>query len=202
MAQPLHHREPDVLERHAGKFGVQVVRRLPQVLRIDFLADVDRLARHLSAVGDDDDEHLGRAQRNELDFLQDAVRRSSAAQTRRAATRARAPATRRPGRLRPAPACRRRAAAALRRPRRRAPNAERRAAGRRRSDIRGRSGCGRPTCAAAGGSPSSSSSASVLRTVADDTLRPATCSQARRADRLAGIDVFGNERGENLRRSG
>ena len=74
VAQPLHHREADVLERHAGKLGVQIVRRLTQLVRVDFLADVDRLARHLPAVRHDDDEHLRRAQRNELDLLQDAVR--------------------------------------------------------------------------------------------------------------------------------
>ena len=73
VAQPLHHREPDVLERHAGKFGVQIVRRLPQILGVDLLADVDRLARDLPAVSDHDDQDFGGAQRNEFDLFENAV---------------------------------------------------------------------------------------------------------------------------------
>ena len=151
VAQPLHHREPDVLERHAGKFGVQIVRRLPQLLGIDLLADVDRFARNLPAIGHDDDQDLGRAQRNEFDFFQDAVAWPSAARTRRAVMRATAPARRPPAHLRPAPAFRRRAAAALRPRHRCAPSAARQAADRRRTGSRDRSECGRRTYAAAAG---------------------------------------------------
>ena len=73
MTQTLHDREADMLERHAGKFGVEIVRGLTKRLRIDLFTNVNRFARDLSAVSDNDDEHFGRAQRNELHFFQNAV---------------------------------------------------------------------------------------------------------------------------------
>jgi hypothetical protein len=73
VAQALHHSDADVLERHSGKLCVQIVRRLSQSLRIDLFADFDGFPGDLPAVGYDDDEDFCGAERDELDFLQDAV---------------------------------------------------------------------------------------------------------------------------------
>ena len=137
-----------------GKFGVQVVRRLPQIVRrrcprrrrSPCATPARRRPRRRRAPSSSS------AERTRFPCRMPS-RRSSAAQTRRGATRATAPATRRPARLRRARACRRRAEAALRRPRRRAPDGALRAADRRRTGSRDRSESVRPTCAAAAGSP-------------------------------------------------
>ena len=73
VLQPLEHRRPHVFERQPGEFGIQIVGRLAQRLRIQLLANIDRLPRELSVISHDHDQYFRRAQRNEINFLEDAV---------------------------------------------------------------------------------------------------------------------------------
>ena len=201
VAQPLHHREPDVLERHAGKLGVQIVRRLPKILRIDLLADVDRLARNLSAVCDDDDQHFGGAQRNEFDFFEDAVgrhRQRKRDEPRRAREHLR-------DRGQDIFRQRRRAGVAPQLGLDRRAAAHRARCGEQLIDVEAVPAIGRDAAGGRMGLLQVSEIFELGERVADGGRRHTQAGhvhQARGSDRLAGIDIFGNERGENLRRSG
>ena len=184
-----------------GKLRVQIVRRLPQILRVDLLADVDRLARNLSAVGDDDDEHFGRAQRNEFDLFEDAVgrhRQRERDEPRRAREHLRDRGQHIFGQ-------RRRAGVApqLRFDRRAA--AHRARCGEQLVDVEPIPAIGRDAAGRGMRLLEVSEIFELGERVPDGGRRHTQAGhvhQARRSDRLAGIDIFGNERGENLSRSG
>ena len=63
LLQPRQHRFAHVEQPQAGEFGVQVVRRLHQILRPQLFAGVDDLLRDLVAARDDDDQHAAAAER-------------------------------------------------------------------------------------------------------------------------------------------
>ena len=86
------------------------------------------------------------------------------------------------------------------RARRPARTASIRAAGRRRSGSRDRSGMRPAEVCGCWTKPSSSSRARMLRTVADDTPSPAAVDQQGRGNRFARRDVLAHQRGEHALR--
>ena len=70
LVHALEDRLARAVERQAGKFRVEVVRRRAQLVGIDRFADIDDFLNHVPAAGHDDDQHARRAQRHELDAVE------------------------------------------------------------------------------------------------------------------------------------
>ena len=70
LLEPREHRFAHVEQRQPGKFGVQVVGRLHEVVRPQVLAGIDHFLRDLPAARHHHHEDAGSAERHELETLQ------------------------------------------------------------------------------------------------------------------------------------
>ena len=70
FVHPLEHRFARPRQRQPGKLRVQIVGRLAQIVGVERFADLDHLLDDMTAARDDDDEHAGAAERNELDAIE------------------------------------------------------------------------------------------------------------------------------------